>query len=144
MKKEKLSIFYIDDDADDRLLFEEALSEVDVNTELTAIEDSDELLHLLENPPPTPNLIFIDLNMPRKNGYQLLEEIKSNKSYQQFPVLILTTSAENNVIESARSLGADAFITKPSNFNSLKKILDKCLNVNWGTGAKNNFVISAH
>lgn len=144
MKNEKVNIFYVDDDADDRLLFEEALSEVNGNFELTSLEDSDELLHILENPPPTPNLIFVDLNMPRKNGYQVLKEIKSNRSFQQLPVLILTTSAEKAVIENARSLGADAFITKPSNFNSLKAILKQCLSLNWGMNATHNFVIKAN
>lgn len=144
MKNEKVSIFYLDDDADDRLLFEEALTEVNENVELTALEDSDELLYILENPPPTPNLIFVDLNMPRKNGYQILKEIKANNSFKKLPVLILTTSSEKTVIENARSLGADAFITKPSNFNSLKAILKQCLSLNWSINPSHNFVIKAN
>ncbi|MFN8347955.1 MAG: response regulator [Spirosomataceae bacterium] len=143
MEKGKVNIFYVDDDADDRLLFEAALSEINDDAKLTVMEDSDELLHILENPPPTPNLIFVDLNMPRKNGYQVLKEIKSNHSFKRLPVLILTTSAEKTIMEKARSLGADAFITKPSNFNSLKSILRKCLTAPWGGNAKNNFIIQA-
>lgn len=144
MKNEKVNIFYIDDDADDRMLFEEALAEVDKSITLTALEDADELLHILDNPPPVPHLIFVDLNMPRKNGYQLLKEIKSNQSFRRFPVLILTTSAEEEAIENARLLGANAFITKPSNFASLKAILNKCLTLDWNIASPHGFVIGAN
>jgi CheY-like chemotaxis protein len=144
MMTEKLRIFYLDDDADDRFLFQEALSELSIDTEVTVLEDGEALLHLLENPPPTPNLIFVDLNMPRKNGYQVLTEIKSNRSLKQFSVVVLTTSSEKTVIESTRQLGADAFITKPESFNSLKTILNKCLTLNWREKSKNDFVIKAN
>lgn len=144
MKTKQLRIFYLDDDADDRFLFQEALSELSIDTEVTVLEDGEALLYLLENPPPVPNLIFVDLNMPRKNGYQVLTEIKTNRSLKQLSVVVLTTSAEKTVIESTRRLGADAFITKPDSFNSLKTILNKCLTLNWSEKSKNDFVIKAN
>lgn len=144
MKTKQLRIFYLDDDADDRFLFQEALSELSIDTEVTVLEDGEALLDLLENPPPVPNLIFVDLNMPRKNGYQVLTEIKTNRSLKQLSVVVLTTSAEKTVIESTRRLGADAFITKPDSFNSLKTILNKCLTLNWSEKSKNDFVIKAN
>ena len=119
-------ILMVDDDQDDQYLVQEAWQELNIESELRFVSDGEELLESLhkalsreENHTDLPNLILLDLNMPRKNGRKALEEIKSIPDLCHIPVVILTTSKDPVDIHYCYSLGAAGFITKPAAFNDL-------------------------
>lgn len=122
-------IFLADDDADDRDFFADALMEVSHQTELTTSNDGIELMTNLEKvaEPPPPHVIFLDLNMPRKNGYECLKEIRVNPKLKNVPVVIFSTTANENAIETTYSLGANCYIQKPNSHQLLKKTIETVL-----------------
>lgn len=119
-------VFLADDDADDRMFFEDALKQVNIPTQLTLANDGLELMQSLETiaEPPPPHVIFLDLNMPRKNGFQCLEEIRDNPNLKDIPVVIFSTTASNDAIDEAYRKGANYFICKPHTFALLVKTIE--------------------
>jgi CheY-like chemotaxis protein len=113
-------ILLADDDADDRELFEEALSDIHPNAVLTTAQDGEELMYILRNY-HTPDLIFLDLNMPRKNGKECLHEIVKNPTLKKIPIVIFSTSINPVDIEETFSLGALLFFRKPNSYEELKR-----------------------
>lgn len=127
MNEEKpYRIFLADDDEDDIFLFEEALRQVSVTTELVVASNGMELMNLLAEK-PKPDLIFLDMNMPVKNGLECLEEIRVAEPLANIPVVILSTSVANYLWESAYKGGANLYVQKPTSFANLVKVLQKCL-----------------
>ena|SRR5688572_13583936 len=122
-------IFLAEDDADDRVFFEEALKEVTIPTQLTLARDGLELMSNLETltEHPPPQVIFLDLNMPRKNGFDCLKEIRETPKLKNIPIVIFSTSANSNAIESTYSLGANYYICKPRSFPLLVKAIETVL-----------------
>lgn len=114
----------IDDDSDDCELFMEALVAVSTSS-YTAINDPVEAYHKLLMQEIKPDVIFLDLNMPVMSGLELLTEIKKHDALQQIPVIIFSTSQLEDIIRESKQLGAYDYISKPNNFNELKKILSK-------------------
>jgi CheY-like chemotaxis protein len=133
MQSDNPNIFYSDDDVDDQDLFRDALAEVDDSLVLTTASDGNVLLSLLEAPPPRPRLIFLDLNMPRKNGYEVLKEIRKSADLRSYPVIIFSTSSDDAAIAATRELGADRFVTKPRTFDGIKKAISMCIATDWTT-----------
>lgn len=125
------NIFYADDDTDDLEFFRDALAQIDSSLILTASHDGDELLERLQSPPPMPRLIFLDLNMPRKNGFEVLQEIRSNASIKDLPVIVFSTTQDEDAIRKTRQLGANRFVSKPSSFNGMKRVIRTCLETDW-------------
>lgn len=124
----RLFILSVDDDMEDRMLFEEALLSVSTQHLLFSAYDGDRLISFLNDSErkgePMPNVIFLDLNMPVKNGKETLKIIKSQDSPFRFiPVILFTTSASPADIEECYRLGANLFIVKPFTFEALKKII---------------------
>lgn len=114
----------VDDDTDDSFLFGEVLAEVDPTIQFeTASNGQEALEHLVTEGKPLPDVIFMDLNMPRMDGKQCLFEIKQNERLQHIPVMMYTTSSHSTDIEQSMQLGAICFITKPSDSKELKNIL---------------------
>lgn len=136
MQTDNPNIFYTDDDVDDQELFRDALAEVDESLVLTTASDGDVLLSLLTDPPPEPRLIFLDLNMPRKNGYEVLREIRGNEELRNYPVIIFSTSTDESTIATTRQLGADRFIPKPRTYDGIKKVLTACIAMDWKTNRR--------
>lgn len=140
-------IFLADDDAEDREIFEEALSQVHAEATLTLAENGVRLMDLLNIPPqPLPDVIFLDLNMPGKSGYDCIAEIRANALMNSFPVVIFTTSSQQQDIDQMYSLGADYYVSKPSNFNTLKEVIRKVLHIDWKNkfaATRDQFVLSA-
>ncbi|MEA5572471.1 response regulator [Calothrix sp. UHCC 0171] len=124
-------ILLADDDEDDCMLAREALAESQLSSELCVVKDGEELLDYLyhrgeyANPDiyPRPNLILLDLNMPKKDGREALKEIKNDPKLRQIPVIVLTTSKAEEDISRTYYLGANSFIIKPMNFPSLVKMM---------------------
>jgi CheY-like chemotaxis protein len=132
-----ITILMADDDADDRMLAREAMEESRLGNSFRFVEDGEELMEYLKQEgrysvatAPRPGLILLDLNMPRKDGREALQEIKSDPELRRIPVVILTTSKTEQDILSAYDLGANSFITKPVTFERLVDII-RALGLYW-------------
>jgi len=122
-----ITILYADDDAEDRMLVKDAWAENRLANELHFVEDGEELMdylrrrgnytHLADR--PLPGMILLDLNMPRKDGREALQEIKADPRLRSIPVVVLTTSKAEEDILRAYDLGVNSFILKPVTFQSL-------------------------
>ena len=127
---ESITILMADDDADDRMLAEDAMKESRLSNTFRCVEDGQELMDYLTRTgkyairdAPRPGLILLDLNMPRKDGRQALHEIKSDPELRRIPVVILTTSKTEEDVLRSYDLGANSFITKPVTFDRLVEIV---------------------
>src|SRR5688572_16072019 len=107
-------ILLADDDEDDRFLFQEALSEMSLHTRLVTALDGEQLMNQLGED-RLPDVLFLDLNMPRKDGFQCLLEIKQNEKLKQLPVIIFSTSFHPDAVNKLYENGAQYYIRKPSN-----------------------------
>ncbi|MDQ6469863.1 response regulator [Flavobacterium sp. LHD-80] len=116
------NILQIDDDVDDCEFFMEALQAVS-DADYTAMHNSVEALNKLISQELSPDIIFLDLNMPIMSGFEFLTAIKAQKLIQDIPVVVFSTSQFEETKLKARSYGAKEFISKPSDFNELKKII---------------------
>lgn len=126
MVTDQLHIVLADDVEGDRLLFKEALEELKIKPIVKTVKDGAELMHYLskkEN--PVPSLLFLDLNMPCKNGHECLKEIRAMDKLKNMIVAIFSNSASEKDIDETFSNGANVYIKKPTDFNQLKQILDK-------------------
>lgn len=132
MQKSPL-FFLVDDDVDDTFLFREVLSEVAPHINLRTAADGQEALELLQANQPLPDLIFLDLNMPRLDGKQCLAALKNNDRLKNIPVIMYTTSSHSRDIEETMQQGAISFITKPSQIGELKTILSSLAACNGNT-----------
>jgi len=127
-----MNIVLADDDADDRFLFDEAISEIDVKTKLSLFNDGKALMDYLVLPDTIlPEIVFLDLNMPIKNGMQCLKEIRSNEALKDLCVAIYSTSSSEEDIENTFVNGANVYINKPNSFSALKKAIEKVVKINW-------------
>lgn len=132
MQHDSILITLADDDEDDRLFFIDAFEELKINTIVNTVNNGRELLSFLNHPETVlPNIIFLDLNMPILNGIECLKEIKLNDRFKEIVVAIYSTSSSDQDIEDTFVLGANIYIKKPSNFDSLKKILAEIITINW-------------
>jgi CheY-like chemotaxis protein len=124
-------ILLADDDEEDRMLAGDALEASRVVNDLRFVEDGEELLDYLyhrgryaeHGSSPTPGLILLDLNMPRKDGREALREIKADPELRRIPVVVLTTSKAEEDIYRTYDLGANSFITKPVSFEGLVAVM---------------------
>ncbi len=129
MTQNPITILVADDDPDDRLLILDAMRESHPQNEVVFVEDGEELLEYLRQESryvggaPRPKLILLDLNMPRKDGREVLREIKADPNLRRIPVLVFTTSSSEKDVHSSYDLGANSFITKPVSFDGLLSVL---------------------
>ncbi|HCQ13949.1 response regulator [Flavobacterium sp.] len=132
MTTDFIYITLADDDEDDRLFFTDAFSELKIDTKVNTFNDGVELMDYLNNSESVlPNILFLDLNMPRKNGVECLLEIKENERFSDIAIAIYSTSSSEEHIEETFVNGANIYIKKPSDFNTLKKILSEVVTLNW-------------
>jgi len=122
------NIFLADDDPDDVMFFEDALTSLSVPTQLTIANDGVELMTTLDDTvPPPPDAIFLDLNMPLKTGIECLAEIRNDPKLKDIPVVIFSTSENTKIIDTTYSLGANYYVVKPRSFDMLKKAIQTIL-----------------
>jgi CheY-like chemotaxis protein len=121
-----------DDDDDDCMLARDAFEESGGEGVFLCVENGLELMDFLSSSSSLPDLILLDLNMPRKDGRQALKEMKAIPAFQEIPVVVLTTSQEEKDIAYSHEMGANSFITKPATFGEWIKIM-KSLKDNWLT-----------
>jgi len=132
MDKDYIHIILADDDEDDRMLFTDAFDELKINTKVNTFNDGVELMNYLNKPDSVlPNVLFLDLNMPKKNGIECLVEIKDNKRFSDIAIAIYSTSSSEEHIEETFVQGANIYIKKPNDFNTLKKVLSEVVTINW-------------
>lgn len=146
MQNDAILITLADDDEDDRLFFTDAFEELKINTTVNTVNNGRELLNFLNHPDTIlPSIIFLDLNMPILNGIESLKEIKLNDKFKDIVIAIYSTSSSDQDVEDTFVLGANIYIKKPSNFNSLKKVLSDIVTINWQYHTnglnKDNFVL---
>lgn len=132
MSSNSINIILTDDDEDDRMLFREALDDLAIQAKLSLFKHGQELLDYLFQPHvELPNVIFLDLNMPIKNGMQCLQEIRSNPKLKDVYIAIYSTSSSATDIKETFLNGANIYVNKPNCFNKLKETIEKVLNINW-------------
>ena len=132
MPDSTIYVLLADDDEDDRIFFKDAFEEMNLNIDVQTVNDGIELMNHLAQPDTIlPHVLFLDLNMPRKNGLECLNEIKKLDRLKDIAIAIYSTSASEADIEETFVKGANIYIKKPSEFQTLKKILREVITVNW-------------
>lgn len=133
-----ITVLMADDDADDRMLARDAWEESRPASELEFVEDGEQLLDYLRHrgrysdlaATQLPNIILLDLNMPKKDGREALREIKSDPLLRKIPVIVLTTSRADEDVARSYDLGVNSFIVKPARFEALVEVM-RCLAEYW-------------
>jgi CheY-like chemotaxis protein len=123
---EHFNVLLADDDNDDCNFFKQALNESPLFTNLTIVHDGEQLMRLLSTK-PLPHVLFLDLNMPRKSGFECLIEIKLNEKLRQLPVIIFSTSFQQDIVNLFYKQGAQYCIRKPSEFSELQRVIHRAL-----------------
>jgi CheY-like chemotaxis protein len=126
MTGKPLNILLADDDLDDRNFFKDALNALPLKTQLETVNDGDELMkYSSENVHQLPDVLFLDINMPRKNGFECLSEIKLNPDLHALRVIIFSTSYVQEVVNLLYINGAQYFMRKRAEFAQLKRIIQQ-------------------
>ena len=129
--QDRVIILMAEDDPDDRALIMDAFQETRIQGELRVVKNGQELLDYLYNRgdfeitgnAPKPQLILLDLNLPGVGGHEVLEEIKSHSTLRRIPVVVLTTSQDEQDVIRSYSAGASSYITKPQSFEGLVNVI---------------------
>lgn len=135
-----VEILLVDDNIGDVVLTKEALKGADFTNRVSIARDGFEALDFLRHEgkfanAPTPDLILLDINMPRKNGCEVLEEIRRDERLKLIPVVILTSSEAEDDIRRAYELRANCYVTKPADLDEMVKIV-QAIDFFWTTIAK--------
>ena len=120
-------ILLADDDVDDIMIFKEVLNELNLPVRLTTIDNGEKLMQLLQEDEALPDVLFLDLNMPRKTGMECLKEIKSAEALKRLPVVIFSTSFKKETVDTLYESGAQFYIRKPSEFLRFRTLIHKSL-----------------
>jgi len=130
-------VLIADDDADDRMFLEQAMRQNGYDQQIEFVEDGEQLMEYVrqegrytKQTAPWPNLLILDLNMPRKNGFQALSEIKADPKLRRLPIVVMTTSSTDEDVIKSYNLGVNSFVTKPFNFNRMVEMIG-ALKVYW-------------
>jgi CheY-like chemotaxis protein len=128
MNLTELTILLADDDTDDCIFFKDAVTVFIPPANFTAVHDGDQLMQRLTNEThKLPDVLFLDLNMPRKNGLECLAEIKQHTKLKTLPVVIFSTSNADDQMNILFKTGADVYIRKPRNFDQLVQVIHHAL-----------------
>ena len=122
-----INILLADDDIDDCLFFKDAIEELELSVQLTTVHDGEELMHHLSSTANLPYAVFLDLNMPRKSGFECLTKIKSHPTLKNIRVVIFSTSYDREKANLVYNEGAHYYICKPSDFEELKIVLHRAI-----------------
>ncbi|MCK0145667.1 response regulator [Arenibacter sp. F26102] len=130
MSNSDFRILLADDDEDDCMFFKDALDELSLSATLKTVRNGVELMDFLENNLPNlPQVLFLDLNMPRKSGTECLLEIKESEKLKQLPVIIYSTSSNLEVMDLLYCKGAQYYIRKPADFTDLKLVINRTISL---------------
>ena len=130
----KLHLLLADDDVDDIDFFKDALDEIESNVQFSFVKNGVELMsYLTSDESPKPDLLFLDLNMPKKSGIECIDEIKANDTINQIPIMVFSTSLDKMVVDDLYASGAERYIQKPGEFSNLKKVIKKAIDMYGGS-----------
>lgn len=134
MSAKQVNILLADDDTDDRCFFEKALREIPIDTHFNTVNNGEQLMeYLAENADNLPDVIFLDLSMPRKTGFECLMEIKEDEKLKDISVVMFSTSftrgieLEQTLMNTLSKMGALDYIRKPGGFDQLKQVIHESL-----------------
>ena len=125
------NVLLAEDDEDDVHLFKTVLAELNQDILVTVAADGILLMAFLNQAITLPEMIFLDLNMPFKNGFECLREIRGNEKWNSIKIFVLSTSSQPRHIEDAYKGGADLYLSKPTSYTQFKNMVEKCLVNNW-------------
>lgn len=128
MSDDAIHILLVEDNPGDARLTKEVFSECKVANKLSIVEDGEEALKFLRKEEPytevsTPDLVLLDLNLPKKTGQEVLEEVKSDSELKSIPIVVLTTSEAEKDILRTYNLNANCYINKPVDFDQFTKVV---------------------
>jgi len=129
MSEEKIiSILLADDDEDDCLLFKDAIRDLPMETRLSVVRDGKKLMDLLNKKRhELPDVVFMDLTMPMKDGFECMSEIRNNDALHHLPVVILSTHSSQDIVAQFLLAGADYYVRKPQEFSELQALIFKSI-----------------
>jgi CheY-like chemotaxis protein len=128
MISQNINILLADDDKADCLLFKDALDELPVSAHLTIVHNGEQLIEeLTQKRKMLPDVLFLDINMPRKNGFASLGEIKRSIEFQDIPVIMFSTASDEETVKNIFRDSAHYYICKPADFTKLKKVIYEAL-----------------
>ncbi len=143
--KKKLNILLADDDEDDRFFFAETLKKISIPTTLVTVQDGEKLIeYLLKSPTHIPDVLFLDIDMPRKKGSECLSEIKNNKKIKEFPIIIYSTCGNDSMVYDFYEMGAHYCMKKgdlAELLSSLQYILKLLLEEKFIRPTREHFII---
>ena len=145
-KLDRTKVVLVEDDADDIEFFQEALEDIPYEIDLTIYRNGQEFVDgMLADRSNIPDLVFLDLNMPIKNGVQALKELRQVPEFKNIPIVaIYSTSISEHDHATTFLLGADAFISKPSDYGKMKRLIKRIFEIDWKNRDtnKSNFIIT--
>lgn len=138
MQRELKQIVMIDDDEDDREFFKTAIDCINPQISVVSLFDGVYLTEYMQNnPSQKPDILFLDINMPRKDGFECLQELRAKYDKKELPIVMYSTSESDFDIHNSQKLGANLYLKKPTDFGSLKKALSKVLEIDWSMNGLN-------
>ncbi|MGV9004384.1 response regulator [Flavobacterium sp.] len=137
-----IDIFYTDDDEDDLMLFSDAIEKIvqdsDKQINLHLHNNSNDFIEQIKNKVSANSIVFLDINMPCKSGYEVLQEIRNEPNTKMLPTIMFSTSADTATMSKCQWLGATHYAVKPSDFKSLIKIISSLIDIDWNTYNSSN------
>jgi len=130
--KDRITVVLVDDDSDDRLIFEDAFSKLKIKSNLVQFQNGLEAIQYFEKEDTkVPHIIFLDLNMPIMTGIEALQILRKDKKYRNVPIAIYSTSNAESDKEATLVSGANIYITKPNDYSKLKQVLESVMKIQW-------------
>lgn len=123
------SVVLAEDNLEHCFFFKKCLKEVAPEIQFTEVFDGEKLMALLDR--YQPDLLFLDLSMPCKNGIQCIQEIRENKSLNTMPIIVFSINSKHHSIQTAYELGANLYIIKPGEYTDMVMCLQKVLSMDW-------------
>jgi CheY-like chemotaxis protein len=131
----QIDIFYADDDDDDLMFFNEAIEKIskdlDIKVVLHIHKNGENLIENIKSNKEMHGVVFLDINMPFKSGFELLEEIRNEPEIKEYPVVMYSTSSNQDNIEKSMALGANFYVIKPYQYSNLLKMITSFIQMNW-------------
>ena len=121
------NLFLAEDDDEDIDFFTDIISDISPSTKISVANNGIKFMTLLEDAEELPDVIFLDLNMPLKTGFECLKEIKSSEKWKLIKTIILSTSSHPDQIKDVYAMGADLYLLKPNSYSEFKTSLSNCL-----------------
>lgn len=128
---EPVIIHYADDDTDDLQIFKNAVDKSTERIALHTYNKGEEFLKNIKNNSSGKQIVFLDINMPGKSGFEVLKEIRRDDTLKKMPVIMYSTSSDDTSIAVSKEIGATMYAVKPVSFSDLKNLIKKAISIDW-------------